>query len=333
MAKKILLLILSVFVLTGLSTLAYAEAADSGEDITIKSEDKVLVKDIDYTLEYKDNITQGTATVIINFIGNYSGQTEQSFNIIRNSTNSGGTSHSGAAVSNKDNIIYTSEILSDITEINTGEHHAYINGYEDRTFKPDGDMSRAEATAIFARLIAEEKGETISGKSSFADIDKNGWYADYIGYLAKYKVIEGYNDGTFKPDVPVTRAEFVAMSVRYYSLFNTVKKGGYTVKYTDVDKKYWAYDDIAYAKNIGWLNGYADGTFKGNNNITRAEVVTVTNHATGRTADKDYINKNVSTLNKFTDLKNNAHWAYYEIMEAANTHKAAISDKAETWIK
>ena len=333
MAKKILLLILSVCMLTGFSTLAYAEAADNSEDITIKSEDKILVKDVDYTLEYKDNIKQGTATVIINFIGNYAGQTEQSFNIIRESTNSGGNSHSGVFVNNKDNIVHTTEVLSDITETNAVEHNAYINGYEDNTFKPDGDMSRAEAAAIFARLIADAKTETISGKATFTDIDKNGWYADYIGYLAKYKVIEGYNDGTFKPDAPVSRAEFVAMSVRYYSLFNEVKKGGYTVKYTDVSKKYWAYDDIAYAKNIGWLNGYADGTFKGDNNITRAEVVTVVNHATGRTADKDYINKNVSTLNKFTDLKNNAHWGYYEIMESANTHKAAISEKAETWVK
>lgn len=213
------------------------------------------------------------------------------------------------------------------------EHKSYIVGYPDGTFLPDGDMSRAEAAAIFARLIAEAKGEKISGKSSFTDIDKNGWYADYIGYLAKYHIIEGYEDKTFRPDNSVTRAEFVAMAVRYYSLFNEVKKGGYTVKYTDVNRKYWAYDDIAYAKNIGWLNGYADGTFKGDNNITRAEVVTVTNHATGRTADKDYINTNVSTLNKFTDLKNNAHWAYYEIMEAANTHKATSSTNAEKWVK
>ena len=234
---------------------------------------------------------------------------------------------------NKDNSVNGTTDKNGQLIMPLSEHKAYIVGYPDGKFMPDGDMSRAEAAAIFARLIAEEKGETISGKSSFTDIDKNGWYADYIGYLAKYKVIEGYNDGTFKPDVPVTRAEFVAMSVRYYSLFNEVKKGGYTVKYTDVNKKYWAYDDIAYAKNIGWLNGYADGTFKGDNNITRAEVATVTNHATLRTADKDYINKNVSTLNKFTDLKNNAHWAYYEIMEAANTHKVATCDKAETWVK
>ena len=213
------------------------------------------------------------------------------------------------------------------------EHKAYIVGYPDGTFLPDGEMSRAEAAAIFARLIADEKGETISGKSSFTDIDKNGWYADYIGYLAKYKVIEGYNDNTFKPDAPVTRAEFVAMSVRYYSLFNEVKKGGYTVKYTDVDKKYWAYDDIAYAKNIGWLNGYSDGSFRGDNKITRAEVVTVVNRTTGRTADKEFVKDNFTKLNRFTDVTDSSKWYFFEVNEAANTHKTTVFAKTETWVK
>ncbi len=123
------------------------------------------------------------------------------------------------------------------------------------------------------------------------------------------------------------------MAVRFYGLFNDVKKSGYTVKYTDLSSNYWAYSDIAYAKHIGWLNGYADGTFKADNNITRAEVVTVTNHATGRTPDEDYITKNVTTLNRFTDLKNNAHWGYFSIMEAANTHKAVTSVDSEGWVK
>ena len=213
------------------------------------------------------------------------------------------------------------------------EHKAYIVGYNDGTFKPDSNMSRAEAAAIFARLIAEAKGESISGKASFKDVDKNEWYAGYVGYLEKYDVINGYNDGTFRPEDNVTRAELVTMAVRYYEIFNEVKKTGYTVKYTDVSSSYWAYTDIAFAKNIGWLNGYADGTFKGDNNITRAEVVIVTNHATGRTPDEDYITKNVTTLNRFTDLKNNSHWAYSAIMEAANTHKAVTHKDGETWVK
>ena len=109
------------------------------------------------------------------------------------------------------------------------EHKAYIVGYDDGTFKPDSNMSRAEAAAIFARLIAEAKDESISGKASFKDVDKNEWYAGYVGYLEKYDVINGYNDGTFKPDASVTRAEFVAMTVRYYDLFNDINKTGNTV--------------------------------------------------------------------------------------------------------
>lgn len=212
------------------------------------------------------------------------------------------------------------------------EHKAYIVGYEDGTFRADSDMTRAEAAAIFARMIAEEKGERISGKSTFADVKSGEWYASYIAYLEKYNVIKGYADGTFRPDAPVTRAEFVAMAVRYYGIFNDVQKTGCTVKYTDVEKSYWAYDDIAYAKNIGWLNGYADGTFKGDNNITRAEVVTVVNRATGRMADEDYVSKNTAILNKFTDLNKN-HWSYLDVMEAANTHLGVAFDDSETWVK
>ena len=103
--------------------------------------------------------------------------------------------------------------------------------------------------------------------------------------------------------------------------------------YTGVANNYWAYSDIAYAKHAGWLNGYADGTFKGDNAITRAEVVTVVNKATGRTADEGYINKNLSSLNKFTDLKNNSHWAFYAIAESANTHIGVTGTDNETWVK
>ncbi|MDO4562275.1 MAG: S-layer homology domain-containing protein [Clostridia bacterium] len=213
------------------------------------------------------------------------------------------------------------------------EHKAYIFGYGDGTFRPDNNMSRAEAAAIFARLISEKKGEKISGKSDFADVKSSEWYSKFIGYIEKYGIIKGYDNNTFKPDENISRAEFVAMTVRFDALFSDVKKDGYTVKYTDVATNYWAYSDIAYAKHAGWLNGYADGSFKGDNAITRAEVVTVVNKATGRIADEGYINKNLSLLNKFTDLKNNLHWAFYAIAEASNTHLANTHDNSETWVK
>ena len=213
------------------------------------------------------------------------------------------------------------------------EHKAYIVGYNDGTFKPDSNMSRAEAAAIFARLIAEAKGESISGKASFKDVDKNEWYAGYVGYLEKYDVINGYNDGTFKPDASVTRAEFVAMTVRYYDLFNDVNKKGNTVKYTDVENSYWAYSDIAFAKNIGWLNGYSDGSFRGDNDITRAEVVTVVNRATGRVADKEYVKDNFTKLNRFTDVTDSSMWYFFDVAESCNNHKAVTSANNEVWVK
>jgi len=214
------------------------------------------------------------------------------------------------------------------------KHSAYIFGYPDGTFRPNGDMTRSEAAAIFARLIAEEKGEKISGTSTdFKDVSKKSWYVSYVSYLEKYGIINGYTDNTFRPDNKVTRAEFIAMTVRYYDLFNEVKYTSTSVKYTDVSSNYWAVKEIAYAKNIGWLNGYADGTFKGDNNITRAEVVTVVNRATGRNADKEYVNENFTKLNRFTDVTDSSEWYFYDCAESANEHIGITHSAGETWSK
>ena len=187
---------------------------------------------------------------------------------------------------------------------------------------------------IFARLISEEKGEKITGTSTdFKDVSKNDWCFSYISYLEKYDIIKGYSDKTFRPDDYVSRAEFVAMTVRYYDLFNDVTFGATTKKYTDVTTNYWAVKEISYAKNIGWLNGYADGTFRGDNNITRAEVVAVVNRATGRSADEDYINKNFTKLNRFTDVNDSSKWYFADINEAANEHIGITTSEGETWTK
>ena len=186
--------------------------------------------------------------------------------------------------------------------------------------------SKGNEKADVSIILKDKKNNSANGTT-----DKNGML---ILPASEHKAyIFGYNDGTFRPDDNVSRAEFVAMTVRFNSLFNDVKKGSYTVKYTDVATNYWAYSDVAYAKHAGWLNGYADGTFKGDNAITRAEVVTVVNRATGRKADEGYITKNVSVLNKFTDIRNNSMWYYTDVMEAANTHLANSANNTETWVK
>lgn len=213
------------------------------------------------------------------------------------------------------------------------EHKAYIVGYPNGEFRPEGNMSRAEAAAIFARLIADEKGENITGKASFKDVASNEWYSSYVGYLEKYDVIKGYNDGTFKPEAPVTRAEFVAMSVRFYDLFEDVTRTNSSKQYTDVSASYWAAGDIGFATNQKWLNGYADGTFKPDININRAEVVTVVNRATGRTPDKEYISENYTKLDRFTDVKDSNAWFFFEVYEASNDHMAYETSNGENWLK
>lgn len=212
------------------------------------------------------------------------------------------------------------------------EHKAYIVGYPDGTFRPDGNMSRAEAAAIFARLISTVKCEKISGKAAFSDVSNKEWYADYIGYVSKYGMIKGYTDKTFRPNDTITRAEYVAMVVRFHSLLHTPETTADTAKYTDVSSNHWAAKDISYATAAKWLNGYADGSFRPDALITRAEVVAVTNRATGRNADKSYIDKNSTALNKFVDMKN-VHWAYCDAAEAANDHMAVIGANMETWVK
>ncbi len=213
------------------------------------------------------------------------------------------------------------------------KHKAYIMGYPDGSFRPDGDMSRAEAAAIFARLIADKKNESVKGTPSFKDTPNNKWYSAFVGYLEKYNIISGYEDGTFRPNESITRAEFVTIAVRYYSLFNEVKSVSNTTKYNDLSNNYWAVKNISYATSEKWLNGYSDGSFRPDIVVTRAEVVTIINRATGRNADTEFINKNLTVLNRFTDVKNNSHWAAYDIFEASNDHTGITSGSNEIWSK
>ena len=213
------------------------------------------------------------------------------------------------------------------------KHKAYIMGYPDGSFRPDGDMSRAEAAAIFARLIADKKNESVKGTPLFKDTPNNEWYSAFVGYLEKYNIISGYEDSTFRPDESITRAEFVTIAVRYYSLFNEVKSVSNTTKYNDLSNNYWSIKNISYATSEKWLNGYSDGSFRPDIVITRAEVVTIINRATGRNADTEFINKNLTVLNRFTDVKNNSHWAAYDIFEASNDHTGITSGSNEIWSK
>ena len=211
--------------------------------------------------------------------------------------------------------------------LNKTDHFAFLKGYPDGGFAPGKNMSRAEVTTMFARLLTEQMEANKSYPASFSDVTSAHWAANYIGYMEQFGIVRGYSDGTFRPNAPITRAEFAAICCRFEKLTSG------TVTFSDVPASHWAAKSIAYAATRGWVTGYADGTFKPGNNITRAEVAAVTCRLLERNADKEYIRAHLKELPRvFADM-NEQHWAYWYAMEASNGHDYTKSGNTETWLR
>lgn len=206
-------------------------------------------------------------------------------------------------------------------------HAAYIVGYSDGSFGPERNMTRSEAATIFARLLADKNGDTITtaAKTKFADIPDNAWYSGYVRYLSSFGVVYGRGDNTFAPEKEITRAEFTAMAVRFFEVYGDgdAELMEQYSSFRDVSSGYWAAEYIQEAALRGWIVGYGDGTFRADRYITRAEVVAIINRLLGHHADEAYIRANARRLNTFNDMSA-GHWAYYDVMEAANTHTANV---------
>lgn len=209
-------------------------------------------------------------------------------------------------------------------ELNRTDHLAFLSGYANGTFEPDRNMTRAEVTTMFARLLTEKMAADQTYSNTFSDVAKSHWAANYIGYMQQFGIITGYADGSFRPDASVTRAEFAAIASRFERLTEGTKS------FSDVPSSHWAAKYINFAATRGWVNGYADGTFRPNNSITRAEVAAVTCRLLERNADQSYIRSHRSELRAFTDVSE-SHWAYWYTMEAANGHEYTKSGSSETW--
>ena len=205
----------------------------------------------------------------------------------------------------------------------TDEHIMYIDGYPDGTVHPDDYITRAEAAAVFFRLIvADDKESPVT--SSFSDVRGSNWYYQNVAYLQKYNILKGYLDGTFKPDAPITRAEFAAIASRFDKLELNVPN-----IFDDVPADHWAigYINSAYAK--GWVNGISDSRFRPDENITRAQVVSVVNRMLDRSVELENI---PDDARQFSDV-DDSHWAYCDIVEASNWHDYVRNeDGHEIWV-
>ena len=190
---------------------------------------------------------------------------------------------------------------------------SYIKGYPDGTFKPQDNVTRAEAAQMFATLLNGGTNFGTSSMTKFSDANDD-WYSKAINYVVAKNLISGYPNGTFKPNESITRAEFAQMISGYVK--NEKKTSS---DFQDV-KDHWAKDAIDKLYGNKNVNGYPDGSFKPNAKITRAEAVTILNSVFNRNTNKNSLNNvNISSLNKFSDV-NEGFWAYYNILDAANTH-------------
>ena len=200
--------------------------------------------------------------------------------------------------------------------LNTGDHYAYVMGYPDGTVRPNGSITRAEVSTILFRLLSDKtRDEYFTTESSFTDVKAGAWYNNSIATLEKAGVIvDTAKGGAFRPNEAITRAELAAMLAQ----FSDAKpvKG---VKFSDVSAEHWAYEAIAIAAKMGWIEGYPDGTFRPDATITRAEMMTLVNRALDRVpSDEDHLLSKRVMLT-FPDCKS-GDWFYIAVQEATNSH-------------
>ncbi len=208
-------------------------------------------------------------------------------------------------------------------KLNTRDHFAYVQGYPDGTVKPAGSITRAEVAAILFRLMdADSRSLYYSTASGFRDVDSTKWYNTYVATLNNAGVITDSRTGYFRPNDAITRAELAAMLAQF------AEKKSAAIYFSDVSAGYWAANAIALTANLGWINGYPDGTFGPDKTVTRAELMAMVNRATGRAPESaDALLPNMKT---WKDNADTARWYYLDVQEATNSH-TYLGAPTETW--
>ncbi len=205
-------------------------------------------------------------------------------------------------------------VFADIEDADKAYHYDYISGYEDGTVKPGANIKRSEAAAIIAKVSTDFDAKA-EYEIKLSDVKEGEWYAAYVGYCADNGIITGYTDGTFRPNEYITRAEFTVMISRMLALELTADGS-----FPDTGD-HWANAYIMALKAAGMVDGYTDGTFKPENDITRAEAVKIVNRAIDRVPSKERLDRYVEDEgNPFKDLDEN-FWGFYDVIEAAVPHE------------
>lgn len=216
--------------------------------------------------------------------------------------------------------------------LNTEDHFSYVVGYAEdyRTgeatdnedlwpVKPNNQITRAEVATIFYRLLEDEvRDEYDTTTNDFSDVTADSWYNQTVSTLARMGIVKGYEDGSFRPNAPITRAEFGAIATRFFAETGATYEPG---TFTDVTGDEWYANAIQDAVNLGLIGGYPDGTVRPNNNITRAEACAIVNRTLGRVPDVDHLLP--EDVMKVWPDNNPTDWFYADMQEATNGHEYA----------
>lgn len=227
--------------------------------------------------------------------------------------------------------------------LNTKDHYGYIIGYPvdyytgqpttDQTKKPvrpEGKITRAEVATIYFRMLTDESRTKFWSQSSgYSDVKAGDWFNNAVSTLSNAGIIAGYEDGSFRPNGYITRAEFATIAARFFDVTYNGKD-----LFPDISG-HWAKDYINQAANKGFVNGYEDGTFKPDRNITRAEAVTLVNRTLDRHPDKNHFTKDMLV---WPDNMDQTKWYYADMQEATNSHTYQMKEnsdktKYENWTK
>lgn len=189
-----------------------------------------------------------------------------------------------------------------IEQFETAAKERYTAENKEASKNNGKDSGKDKGGGGFPAIGGAGKLETAlnTGNQGFSDIQTH-WAKEYIDKLAQDKIINGYNDSTFRPDANVTRAEFVKMVVL---AFVTNAKIDSTVTFSDVSNTSWCYEYVNKAAAAGVVNGIGNGGFAPDSNITREDAAVIL----GRIAEQRYLINNAAQAD-FTDFSNISPYA------------------------
>lgn len=207
------------------------------------------------------------------------------------------------------------------------EHFAYLIGNDDGLIRPEANITRAEVATIFFRLLTDETRESFwSDTNSYTDVAAGSWYNNAVSTLSAIGVLGGYEDGSFRPNASITRAEFAKIAVSFFELEGLDCEN----PFLDVALGAWYAESVAAAAEIGLIEGYEGGLFRPDAPITRAEACTIVNRTLGRTPHAAGLLPE-SEMNLWPDNMDASAWYYAQIQEATNSHDFVWAGEFEQW--